>query len=263
MIWTEARPGARWDRPGRSSPLCRCGTHFRRCFCQSPDHTRYEYFVKTCSGRTRGKFTYEDHHRACSQIRPIMDVLWTQSVMPDNTEHLPFRKYLLRRSMCRPNPSSICNRLCTTSICSSEQVHRPRACRRPAHVRPGWLRRQPAHQGFFGHERYEAPADVTERWGVTQARTHSSAVRKQSFLFSANFFSVMGCYSTAHTAMPFFLKSQKGSVCQDRLGTNIVQTHKQGRLCRLDVAPPQPNGAPKGTPQTRNKQKARRLSPTS
>ena len=28
------------------------------------------------------------------QIRPIMDVLWTQSVMPDNTEHLPFRKYI-------------------------------------------------------------------------------------------------------------------------------------------------------------------------
>ena len=24
-------------------------------------------------------------------IRPIMDVLWTQSVMPDNTEHLAFR----------------------------------------------------------------------------------------------------------------------------------------------------------------------------
>ena len=28
------------------------------------------------------------------EIRPIMDVLWTQSVMPDNTEHLPFRKYI-------------------------------------------------------------------------------------------------------------------------------------------------------------------------
>ena len=144
MTWTEARPGARWGRPGRSSPPCRCETHYRLwCFCHSLSSHKTWEFVKTGSGRTQGNSKHGDHHRACSQIRPIMDVLWTQSVMPDNTEHLPFRKYLLRGiphkiAMSEPFVNlPLYLDLCMTSICSSEQVHRPRAHRRPAHLRPG------------------------------------------------------------------------------------------------------------------------------
>ena len=48
-------------------------------------------------------------------IRPIMDVLWTQGVMPDNTEHLPLRQHIdheliIALLTCgREHPALACN----------------------------------------------------------------------------------------------------------------------------------------------------------